>query len=136
MFPWAPLFYAFSQRKPATFAYVHWFDVTPDYVALRDAAELRAHPPTVIVYFPFSQEQVRDQERRFRGGGNSGQRELIKTVEDLAKTYKLVDAVHQPYDDRVVLIYVRIRPSSASQKLTVLKTGWRETWQSGLGGMP
>jgi hypothetical protein len=107
VFPWAPLFYTFSQRKPATFAYVHWFDVTPDYVARRDAAELRAHPPAVIVYFPFSQEQVRDQERQFRGGGNSGQRELINTVEELAKTYKLVDAVNQPYADRVVLIYVR-----------------------------
>jgi hypothetical protein len=110
VFPWAPLFYTFSQRKPATFAYVHWFDVTPDYVARRDAAELRAHPPTVIVYFPISQEHVQDQERRFRAGGNSGQRELIDTVEELAKTYKLVDAVDQPYDDRVVLIYVR-RPS-------------------------
>ena len=64
----------------------------------------------MIVYFPFSPEQVRDQERRFRSGGNSGQRELINTVEELAKTYKLVDAVNQPYDDRVVLIYVR-RPS-------------------------
>jgi hypothetical protein len=110
VFPWAPLFYTFSQRKPATFSYVHWFDVTPDYIARRDAAELRTHPPTVIVYFPFSQEQIRDQERRFRGGANSGQRELINTVEELAKTYKLVDTVNQPYDDRVVLIYVR-RPS-------------------------
>lgn len=110
VFPWAPLLYTFSQRQPTTFAYVHWFDVTPDYVARRDAAELRAHPPAVIVYFPFSPEQVRDQEDRFRGGGNSGQRELIHTVEELAKTYKLVDAVNQPYDDRVVFIYVR-RPS-------------------------
>jgi hypothetical protein len=107
VFPYFPVFYVLSDRKPPTFASVHWFDVTPDYVARRDASLLLKARPAVIVSVELSEAAVENQEISFRGGAQSGQRELISAIHDLAKSYRLADTLFTPGGEYPVKVYVR-----------------------------
>ncbi len=68
-----PIFYALSERRPATRSLAHWIDVCPDNVALADAERIREKPPAVIVAMEIPDEQMKSDERMFRGGQPGGQ---------------------------------------------------------------
>jgi len=63
-------------RERATFAALHWYDVTPDRVCRADLVRLQQDPPAAIVLWPMTEEEIALHERAFRGGRPSGQREL------------------------------------------------------------
>ena len=107
VFPYGPLFYTFAHRKPATFSIVQWFDVTPDYIAHRDAEEIRAHPPKVIVYFRFTPDEIEAQESIFRAHKNSGQRDLISAIDQLVGHYTLVENLTTPMEGRPLQVFAR-----------------------------
>ncbi|MEW6733276.1 MAG: hypothetical protein AB1489_18250 [Acidobacteriota bacterium] len=91
IFPHMPIFYTLSARRPPTFAYLHWFDVTPDEVAVNDAHTLLAAPPAVIVNAELDEFNLEFNEKAFRAGKPSGQREVIAAINSLtAKNYILL----------------------------------------------
>jgi hypothetical protein len=80
--PDIPIFYLLAYRNPATFAYVHWIDVAPDFIDQADAASILRHPPAVIGYIEQSEDQVhagrstlpaRKAGRRARSDGSHSQ---------------------------------------------------------------
>jgi hypothetical protein len=88
-YPYLPLLYVLSHRPPATFSYLPWFDVTPDYVAESDAKQLIADPPCAIAYLELSKETIETNERLFRNKADSGQRRLVSAITSLIGTYKI-----------------------------------------------
>jgi hypothetical protein len=94
-YPNYALFYVLSHRAPAVFAYMHWFDVTPDYRAHEDSLRIREHRPAVILFVDMPEADIKRNERIFRGNKRSGQRELISTIETLLG-YRVVDTVPIP----------------------------------------
>jgi len=89
-YPYAPMLYALSRRAPATFAYLPWYDVTPDDVAERDAAFLLSHPPCAIAFLEMPARDDQRFELIYRGRPSSGQRALVRSIETLAKDYRVL----------------------------------------------
>jgi hypothetical protein len=89
-YPYLPLLHVLSDRPPATFSYTPWFDVTPDYVAEQDAGLLLGRPPCAIAYLELLPEMTAGGERLFRGKANSGQRAIVRSIESLAKSYRVL----------------------------------------------
>ncbi len=87
VYPHMPVFYALSERRPATRAAMHIFDVCPDSLALADADRIRDKPPAVIVAMVFPEKYIEFNERAFRDGQPSGQRVLWATIEELVQNY-------------------------------------------------
>jgi hypothetical protein len=71
-----PIYYWLAERRPATFAAVHWFDVTPDPVVEADGARLLAAPPPVIVWQWIPRRVAEGHEYYFRAGHRSALRTL------------------------------------------------------------
>jgi hypothetical protein len=94
-YPNYALFYVLSHRSSAAFAYMHWFDVTPDYLAHEDALKIREGRPAVILFVDMPETDIARLERIFRGNKRSGQRELISTIASLPG-YRVVDTVPIP----------------------------------------
>ena len=102
VYPDLTLFYVLSHRQPATFAYVHYIDVAPDFVDVRDAQTLRARPPQVIVAMKPSEEELRMGEVNFRGGRRSGQRDMVAALEAIRPMYQVVDTLTAPGTGKTV----------------------------------
>lgn len=83
VFPVAALFYWLADRAPATFAAVHWFDVTPDRIVLSDSQRLRESPPPVIIRQWLPSPYVKIHERYFRHGEPSELRMMNIAVNNL-----------------------------------------------------
>jgi hypothetical protein len=47
-YPNIPIFYVLSHRAPATFAYVHYMDVAPDFIDRADASGILRTPPLYL----------------------------------------------------------------------------------------
>lgn len=92
VYPHMPIFYTLADRRPPTFAAVHFFDVSPDYIARRDAQTILEQPPAVIVDFEFTEEQILDNEHLFRDGNRSGQRDMIAAIKTLTADYDLLES--------------------------------------------
>lgn len=107
VFPNLPIFYLLSHRQPETFAYVHYIDVSPDFIDAADADTLGTHPPKVIVSLKYSEDDLRTGEIVFRGGHRSGQRDLIAAMAALRPNYQLLDTIPLPGTDRTVEVLVR-----------------------------
>lgn len=95
-YPYSPLLHVLSRRPPATFSYLPWFDVTPDYVAEQDARLLLSRPPCSIAYLELPSGANETYERIFRGKPVSGQRALLRAIETLAKSYRVLFAREFP----------------------------------------
>src|SRR5262249_59726610 len=54
VYPHMPILYGLADRPLATSAYMHWFDVCPDYLAVADAERLRRSPPRLMVVMELS----------------------------------------------------------------------------------
>lgn len=109
VFPHMPLFYILSQREPPTFAYVHWFDVAPDYIAAKDAQIILASRPAVLVNFELSAAQWATNERDFRGGRPAGQRLIRQAIASLGSSpdYRIVKEIEAPVTGRRVTVWAR-----------------------------
>jgi len=89
-YPYLPLLHILSHRPPATFSYLPWYDITPDYVAERDARSLLSRPPCAIAYLDLPLGTTAQNERVFRDRDGSGQRELVRVVAALAGSYRVL----------------------------------------------
>jgi hypothetical protein len=97
-YPFIPLFNYVTDRLLPTFSPVHYFDVCPDYVAVMDAAKLLENPPKMIIYMEIPEPIFKYHEDIFRNGQASGQRNLIRAIEEIIKkyNYREIDAFVSP----------------------------------------
>lgn len=109
IFPERSLFYALADRRPPTWSWSHNIDVVNDRFAQEEADRLRERPPAVIVYSPSSEASLTLEERVWRQGERSGQRDLIDAVESIARGYELRGSYH-PMGPRGPLAFVYVRP--------------------------
>jgi len=98
--------YVLARRAPATFAYMHWFDIASDALVRDEAIRIRERPPAVILLADMPDREIRRLEIAYRGGKPSGQREMISTIESLPG-YRLIDTVPIPHVDYPLKIYAR-----------------------------
>lgn len=82
-FPNIPLFYFLTNKLPDRFIFIHWYDVLPDDLAIKEAERVIASPPKIIVYLKLKEEVALGHELLFRGGKQSGQRAIINSIERL-----------------------------------------------------
>jgi hypothetical protein len=85
VFPHMPLLYGLGERPLATFSYMHYPDVCPDYVAEADAKRLQRRPPAMIVWFDFPETAWAAIERDFRRSDSTGQRKLQAVMRQLVQ---------------------------------------------------
>ncbi len=109
-YPELSFFYGATHRGPPTLSGSHNIDVVPDSFAKEEAARLLARRPAVLIYGPQSEEFLIRQEKIWRNGQHSGQRELIAAMETLAHQYQLA-ATFRVYPNGHP-VYVFVRPSS------------------------
>ena len=102
-----PVLYLLSHRGPSTQGYVHFIDVTPDDVYVRDAETLRQHPPAVIIFMDYDEARMREDEIIWRNGRPSGERALASSVESLRSQYKFIDVLQIPRTDRRLEVWAR-----------------------------
>ena len=101
-FPHIPLFNVLTRREIGTFAVVHYFDVTPDYIAKNDGEKLFNNPPKMVIWNEFGDDLWNFHELYFRGGKPSGQRKIREFYENVVKKkYKLV------YSYKNIYVWVR-----------------------------
>lgn len=110
-YPYLPLLHILSHRPPATFSYLPWYDITPDYVAEQDARSLLSQPPCAIAYLDLPLGTTAQNERVFRNRAGSGQRELVRVMAALAKSYRVLYRGSPPGG---LPLTVYGRPSAAS----------------------
>ncbi len=102
--PNVALFYVLAQRSPATFAYVHYIDVAPDYIDRADALALIKQPPAVIVYWQQTEQEMRAAEFNFRHSRTSGVRDIAGAIGSLRPRYDQVDSITTPTGDTFVVL--------------------------------
>lgn len=87
-YPYYPLFNWLAERPPATFAILHWFDVTPDRIVAADLERLRQAPPPAVVAQWLEPDNMDLHERYFRGGNESALRRMQAELQAmLARDY-------------------------------------------------
>lgn len=89
-FPNIPLFYFLTNKLPDRFIFIHWYDVLPDDLAIKEAERIIASPPKIIVYLKLKEEVAQGHEMLFRNNKTSGQREITKAIENLTQSGKYV----------------------------------------------
>ena len=82
-FPNIPFFYILTNRYPNTFSLVHWFDVVPDELAIKEAKRILDSPPKIIISMDLPDNVWVGHEFGFRGGAPSGQRMILKAINEL-----------------------------------------------------
>lgn len=108
IYPELGFFYGATERMPATFSVSHNMDVVSDSFLKQEADRLLRARPAVLVYGPPPESLLRVNEKYWRNGKPSGQRDLIAAVEMLAREYRLVRTTRlYPFGDPV---YVFVRP--------------------------
>jgi hypothetical protein len=99
-YPDIPIFYVLAHRLPATFAYIHYVDVAPDFVDQSDAERILRDPPAVIVYWEQTEEEVRAGEVLYRHGRRSGVRDMMAAIDALKPQYRTLDTFETSTGDR------------------------------------
>jgi len=114
VYPNIPLFYLLSHRTPATFAYVHYIDVAPDYIDRADAENVLRNPPAVIVFWDITPSELLEGEKNWRHGKRSGVHDFAEALNQLKESYKIIDVFQTGTGDRfVVMIRTRMHHSSS-----------------------
>lgn len=108
-FPEMSLIYALADRRPPTWSWSHNIDVVNDRFAREEADRLRERPPAVLIYCPPSEASLSLEERAWRQGERSGQRDLIDAVESIARGYELRGS-YQPMGPAGAAAFVYVRP--------------------------
>ncbi|HSU61633.1 MAG TPA: hypothetical protein VLI55_20155 [Bryobacteraceae bacterium] len=94
-------------RRGATSTGSHNIDVETDELARSEAKQLLAARPAVLIYYPTPEWSLRADERIWRSGKRSGQRDIIAAIEELARSYRLAASFRIPPNDSAIQIYVR-----------------------------
>lgn len=105
-----PILYLLTHRLPATFADVHYIDVTPDSIYRADEEIIEKTPPAVVVTVERSEEEIREGEVYFRGGKPSGERALWAVLRNLEPEYRLADTLATPNTNKRVEVWVKRKP--------------------------
>ncbi len=105
-----PILYLLAHRLPATFADVHYIDVTPDSIYRADEEMIEKTPPAVVVTVERSEEELREGEIYFRGGKPSGERALWAVLRNLEPEYRLADTLATPNTNKRVEVWVKRKP--------------------------
>ena len=112
-YPELSFFYGATERMPATLSGSHNMDLVSDSFARQEAERLLRVRPAVLIYAPVSEGLLRSDEEFWRNGKASGQRDLIASIETLAREYRLVRTFDLPsYGNRV---YLFVRPDRKLQ---------------------
>jgi hypothetical protein len=106
-YPEIGLFYGISHRKAPTFSGSHNIDVVNDAFASEEAETLLRKKPAVIIYYRQPEDYLRLEEKRWRGGNRSGQRDIIAAIESLIPEYRLAATFPSAARNRDLLVYVR-----------------------------
>jgi hypothetical protein len=106
-FPTMPILYILAHRTPLTFAYIHYIDVTPDYIYHGDTLKLEHDAPAVIVFLRRSEAEFREDEINFRNGRRSAERELWETLDSLSCNYQLADVLQTPNTQQRFEVWVK-----------------------------
>ena len=105
-----PILYLLTHRLPATFADVHYIDVTPDSIYRADEEIIEKTLPAVVVTVERSEEEIREGEVYFRGGKPSGERALWAVLRNLEPEYRLADTLATPNTNKRVEVWVKRKP--------------------------
>lgn len=107
VFPNLPVLYAIANRRPATYALVHWVDTCPDFLGPEDAATLRAHPPKLLVVRQDPVSLVEWEEQVYRGGRRSSVRDVMQALDEIEPQYDKVAVFDEPLSFAPIAFYVR-----------------------------
>jgi len=108
-FPTIPMFNFVGHHPQPGFAPVHEWDVCPDEIARRDAERMMAMKPRVIVNLRYNDWLLEFQDKGFRGGHKSGQREFQDNIDKLAASgeYRLTRRYLTPFYQMKLSVWVR-----------------------------
>jgi hypothetical protein len=106
-YPEMGLLYPLTGRQPPTWAGSHNIDVINDAFAHEEAERLTRARPAVIIYCRLPEAALEADEREWRGGRRSGQRDIIAAVEGLVAGYRLAGTYDVAPGDPPVDVYVR-----------------------------
>ena len=116
-YPEMGLFYALADRPFPTRAGSHNIDVVPDWFAREEATRLLDHPPAVLLYARPTEAQLLAEEKLWRHGSLSGQRDIIAALDKLTSSYVLNGTYRLDKNDNPIRVYVRSdRPRGSVQK--------------------
>lgn len=94
-FPHMKLFNIISNRMEApTFVVSYYFDVCPDEYAIMDAEIIRENPPKIVIMNTYDESFWEYNEKAFRGGEYSGQREILQWFAERRNDYTLIGYVN------------------------------------------
>jgi hypothetical protein len=96
-----------AHRAPTTFAFIHYIDVTPDYIYRQDTEKLKSDPPAVIVFLGRSEAELKEDEVNFRNGKRSAERDLWETLHALNCNYQVGDVLETPNTKQRFEVWVR-----------------------------
>lgn len=103
-YPDIPIFYVLANRSPATFAYVHYVDVAPDYIDRVDAQTILRTPPAVIVYWDMTESELREGDKNFRHGNRSGVHDFVDVLSELQPKYRTIDTFQTNTGDKFIVM--------------------------------
>jgi hypothetical protein len=106
-YPEMGILYPLTGRQSPTWAGSHNIDVINDAFAREEADRLSRSRPALIIYYRLPEEVQRSEEKVWRGGKRSGQRDLIAAVETLVAGYKLAGEYVIAPGDPPIDVYVR-----------------------------
>lgn len=106
-YPEMGLLYPLTARQPPTWAGSHNIDVINDAFARKEAERLAHARPAVIIYGRLPEEALREEERQWRGGRQSGQRDIIAATEKLVEGYRLAGIYVIAPGDPPIDVYIR-----------------------------
>jgi Dolichyl-phosphate-mannose-protein mannosyltransferase len=109
-YPEMGLLYALSGRNPPTWSGSHNIDVVPDSFAREEAERILRARPAVILYARPSETDLRLEEKVWRNGRPSGQRDIVSALDKLVTDYQLVDTFCLQSGDNPIRLYVRRSP--------------------------
>ncbi len=106
-YPEMGLLYPLTGRMPPTRAGSHNIDVINDAFARDEAGRLTRARPAVIVYGRLSEHDLEEEEKTWRRGRRSGQRDIIAALDGLVQGYRLTGTYVIAPGDPPIEVYVR-----------------------------
>lgn len=107
IYPEMGILYGVLHRKWATSSPGHNIDFVNDEFAAREAKLLSEKKPAVIIVALSKEEDLLSDERFWRNGRPSGQRDIIQSIETLIKDYRLAASFDGVMYKNTISIYVR-----------------------------
>jgi hypothetical protein len=108
-YPHIVFFNFVTGRLQSTFSPVHYFDVTPDSLAVEDARLLREKPPKMIIFLSMPESVYLFHENAFRNGQKSGQRQIEAAINEIVEKhhYHMIDEFITPGFHWKLRVYVK-----------------------------